>query len=91
MQGTYARVVKGPQTQEQFDAASRCREMLRLQEREERDTISQGGANMAPVSVTVTAEKAAEQLVLEEEVEALEEEQWQEREKFLNVKKRQEE
>ena len=84
--------MKGPQTQEQFDAASRpweIAEVLRLQEQEERDTISQGGANL--VSVTVTAEKAAEQLVLEEEVEALEEEQWQEREKFLNVKKRQEE
>ena len=64
MQGTYARVVKGPQTQEQFDAASRRREMaevLRLQEQEERDTISQGGANVVPVSVTVTDEKATEQ------------------------------
>ena len=57
-------------------------EVLRLQEQEERDTISQGGANVAPVSVTVAAEKAAEQLVLEEG-------QRQERKKCLNVKKQQ--
>ena len=36
-------------------------EVLRLQEQEERDTISQGGANVVPVSVTVTDEKATEQ------------------------------
>jgi hypothetical protein len=82
VRGTYARVVKGPQTQEQLDAASRRQERaaeeLRLQE--ESDTITQGGANMAPVlRIVANVEGEQERQQRQEEQERQQRQEEQER------------